>query len=750
MATNLQEIIPAIFTGPNGERLTPEQIAQRQQIAQSLIGRATDTSPDAGGWASVLTKGILGYKSGADTRAADAAIKANAEQSQNDIAALLNGGVGFPSAVASGASPTSAVATGTPVNTGKTVDLSGDKQKFIDALLPAAIEHGQRIGVDPRIIVAQAAQETGWGKSAPGNNFFGIKSHGKSGGQNLTTHEVINGKRVKINDSFRTFASPQDSVAGYADFLSSNKRYRPMLEAKGLEAQLQALGASGYATDPNYANSVGAIARSINLPTPNTPQEAIAQVAQQGGATILPGQFAPSKDANSVPYNGPGASFGGPQLVYDDQGMRYVNDPLYGQNSQGTSNFNDRWNAGAVTTEVPAVAPSPAVASALMPQPQTGPSESLLAQNDMILGGALSPSGSSPVAQALSGYFPEAPVASQPSGNNQMANIARILGSPYTSNEAKQVALVVYQQQQAQAQAALEQQRMMAQRQATAGALGINPSLAGADEAGWKAAIDQATRNRNTVTVGNTVYDANTGQPIIQGASERFQTITGERARQLGLDPNRAYNVGPDGKISSIGDNGVTVNVGGGEKFDEKLAELDAKAIGDIDTAGRQATRNLNRINQLEELLNASPNGIDAAWRQRAGEWGIKTEGLDTLQAAQAAINSLVPEQRQPGSGPMSDADLELFKQSLPRTINQPGGNALIIATMKAIAKYDAEGSRIIQRLRARQLTREEAFEALNNRENPIDDFKMAMAGGNTSVDGWRDVGNGVKIRAKQ
>ena len=150
-----------------------------------------------------------------------------------------------------------------------TVDLSGDKQAFIDALLPAAIEQGKRIGVDPRIIVAQAAQETGWGRSAPGNNYFGIKSHGQEGGQNLTTHEVINGKRVKINDSFRTFNSPGDSVAGYADFIASNPRYRPMMQAQGLDAQLAELGRSGYATDPNYANSVGAIARSIKLPTGN-------------------------------------------------------------------------------------------------------------------------------------------------------------------------------------------------------------------------------------------------------------------------------------------------------------------------------------------------------------------------------------------------------------------------------------------------------------------------------------------------
>lgn len=139
------------------------------------------------------------------------------------------------------------------------------RQAFITALLPAAIEVGNRIGVDPRIIVAQAAQETGWGRSAPGNNYFGIKSHGKGGGQTFTTHEVIDGKRVKIQDSFRQFESPAESVHGYGEFLSSNKRYRPMLQAQGLDAQLAALGRSGYATDPNYAASVGAIAREIPL-----------------------------------------------------------------------------------------------------------------------------------------------------------------------------------------------------------------------------------------------------------------------------------------------------------------------------------------------------------------------------------------------------------------------------------------------------------------------------------------------------
>lgn len=172
------------------------------------------------------------------------------------------------------------MAGGTPAR--RQVNLSGDRQKFIDTLMPAAIEASRRTGVDPRIIVAQAAQETGWGRAAPGNNYFGIKSHGKAGGQTFTTHEVIDGKRVKIQDSFRSFASPEDSVAGYADFILQNPRYSNFRGTQGLDAQLSALQASGYATDPNYSNSVGAIARSIAF-MPNAQAAASAPAAQPTG-----------------------------------------------------------------------------------------------------------------------------------------------------------------------------------------------------------------------------------------------------------------------------------------------------------------------------------------------------------------------------------------------------------------------------------------------------------------------------------
>ena len=144
--------------------------------------------------------------------------------------------------------------------------MSGDQQEFIEAMMPHALRVSERTGLDPRLVIAQAAQETGWGRSAPGNNFFGIKSHGKAGGATHSTHEYVNGQRVNIQDSFRQYGDMGESADGYAEFLQTNPRYRQMLAAGDLDGQLEALGQSGYATDPNYAQSVGSIARSIQLP----------------------------------------------------------------------------------------------------------------------------------------------------------------------------------------------------------------------------------------------------------------------------------------------------------------------------------------------------------------------------------------------------------------------------------------------------------------------------------------------------
>ena len=162
-------------------------------------------------------------------------------------------------------------ALGKPSMGGNGFAQGGNQQAFIEAMMPHAMRVSEQTGLDPRIVIAQAAQETGWGKSAPGNNYFGIKSHGKGGGNTFATNEVINGRTVRINDSFRGYGGMGESADGYASFLQENPRYKPMLAAGDLDGQVAALGASGYATDPNYARSVGSIANNIALPDGFTP-----------------------------------------------------------------------------------------------------------------------------------------------------------------------------------------------------------------------------------------------------------------------------------------------------------------------------------------------------------------------------------------------------------------------------------------------------------------------------------------------
>ena len=246
--------------------------------------------------------------------------------------------------------------------------------------------------------------------------------------------------------------------------------------------------------------------------------------------------------------------------------------------------------------------------------------------------------------------------------------------------------------------------------------------------------------------------------PAAGGA--RPLTDPAERA-QWGIPATdtRPYAIEAGKPPQVVGGGGVTVNndLGGADKFEEAFAKGDAATIETVNNAGLAAQRNLGRIDQLESILSSTPTGMGASLAQTAGEWGIPTEGLSEIQAAEALINSLVPEQRQPGSGPMSDADLDLFKQSLHRIINQPGGNKIIIDTMRAIAKYDAEGAAIVQRMRLppddpNYLDRSAAFSALQNRPNPLESIKAAGGGGDVPApgsDGWTVLPNGVKVRVK-
>ena len=145
--------------------------------------------------------------------------------------------------------------------------------EFAAAMLPMAEKAAARLGVDPHYLVAQAALETGWGKSIIRNgdgtssyNLFGIKSHGQWQGDSASvmTSEYRDGVRQQERASFRSYDSFEQSFDDYVDFLHRNGRYAQALKrTESGDVFFRELQAAGYATDPRYASKVSQIARKL-------------------------------------------------------------------------------------------------------------------------------------------------------------------------------------------------------------------------------------------------------------------------------------------------------------------------------------------------------------------------------------------------------------------------------------------------------------------------------------------------------
>ncbi len=144
--------------------------------------------------------------------------------------------------------------------------------EFIQTLMPAAEQAAAQLGVDPKVILAQAALETGWGaamiedeEGISSNNFFGIKADERWQGdavETLTT-EVFDGKAMTVTAPFRAYDDPEASFQDYVDFLSSSDRYQTALSvADDSEQYVNELQDAGYATDPDYAEKILRIASS--------------------------------------------------------------------------------------------------------------------------------------------------------------------------------------------------------------------------------------------------------------------------------------------------------------------------------------------------------------------------------------------------------------------------------------------------------------------------------------------------------
>lgn len=148
-------------------------------------------------------------------------------------------------------------------------------EEFMATMLPMAESAAKRLGVEPSYLVAQAALETGWGKSmikqkdgSNSHNLFGIKASGWGGeSAQVRTTEYVNGKPIKQMAGFRAYDSFEQSFNDYVDLLQNSGRYQSAVKVADTSGNsehfMRELQKAGYATDPQYASKVNQIARKV-------------------------------------------------------------------------------------------------------------------------------------------------------------------------------------------------------------------------------------------------------------------------------------------------------------------------------------------------------------------------------------------------------------------------------------------------------------------------------------------------------
>ena len=162
--------------------------------------------------------------------------------------------------------------TPAPSTTPVTSDVT--KTHFIQDLWPQAQDAGTLLGVDPRHLIAQAALETNWGQNLPqdssggtSNNLFGVKASAAWTGAtvNNATQEFQNGVASSTTARFKAYATPTQSFQDYVALLRDNPRYSAALNTgTDVHAFASALQRGGYATDPDYANKIAAVANTVS------------------------------------------------------------------------------------------------------------------------------------------------------------------------------------------------------------------------------------------------------------------------------------------------------------------------------------------------------------------------------------------------------------------------------------------------------------------------------------------------------
>lgn len=149
---------------------------------------------------------------------------------------------------------------------GQKSSISSTQENFVMLLKPHAEKAAAELNINPDVLIAQVALETGWGKHVIHDkqgqnsfNLFNIKTGSQWQGDkvNVATLEYRDGIAINEKADFRKYSDYADSFSDYVRLMKNSARYEPVLQ-KGTDAAAyaDALQSAGYATDPEYAKKI--------------------------------------------------------------------------------------------------------------------------------------------------------------------------------------------------------------------------------------------------------------------------------------------------------------------------------------------------------------------------------------------------------------------------------------------------------------------------------------------------------------
>ncbi|MBB1320143.1 MULTISPECIES: flagellar assembly peptidoglycan hydrolase FlgJ [Shewanella] len=146
-------------------------------------------------------------------------------------------------------------------------------EHFISVLYPHAEKAAKSLGTSAEVLIAQSALETGWGQKVVrrndgtmSNNLFNIKADKRWQGDktSVNTLEFEKGIAVQQKADFRMYDNLEQSFNDFVSFISQGDRYQDARKVAAEPTQfIKALQKAGYATDPQYANKVINVMKSV-------------------------------------------------------------------------------------------------------------------------------------------------------------------------------------------------------------------------------------------------------------------------------------------------------------------------------------------------------------------------------------------------------------------------------------------------------------------------------------------------------